>query len=89
MELGIFDKAVDILLERQKLVRGELARRFRKEKPFRMEPVPPREQIMNYMDYVDNPDIEQEFIDKGADPMTIQKYHDNMQNLIRRYQKNG
>ena len=48
MEKGIFDYVVDELLERKDLVRAELAQRFKKTKPFRMEPVPEDEMLLRY-----------------------------------------
>jgi len=87
MREGLYDK---VALKMQRMVgraTGKLDMEFRNKRPFDKVPVSPKEQIMDYIDYVENPDIEQEFIDRGVAPMTIQNYHDKMQNLIRRYQK--
>jgi len=89
MREGMFDKVAQKMQAMVGRATGKIDVEFRNKRPFDKVPVPPKEQIMNYMDYVDNPDIEQEFLNQGADPMTIQNYHDKMQNLIRRYQKNG
>jgi len=82
MKDGLYDK---VALKMQRIVgraTGKLDIEFRNKRPFDKVPVPPEEQIMDYMDYVENPDIEQEFLQQGADPMTIQKYHDDMHKLI-------
>lgn len=89
MREGMFDKVAQKMQTMVGRATDKIDVEFRNKMPFDKVPVPPKEQVMNYMDYVDNPDIEQEFLNQGTDPMTIQNYHKNMQNLIRRYQKNG
>ena len=49
MEESIFELAVNELLERQRLTKLELRERFKKTKPFRMEPVSEDEQLAEYM----------------------------------------
>lgn len=48
MEISLYDLVVDELVERQQLVKQELAERFKKTKPFRMEPVDPAEMLYEY-----------------------------------------
>ena len=48
METSIFEDAVEILLERQRLTKLELKARFKKTKPFRMEQVPTDEMMYEY-----------------------------------------
>lgn len=48
MEESLYDMTVDILVERQGLVRAELIKRFKKTKPFRMEPVPKKDLMAHY-----------------------------------------
>ena len=48
MEKSIFDLTVDELVSRQKLVKSELHKRFKKTKPFRMEPVSDEELLYEY-----------------------------------------
>ena len=48
MELSLYDLVVDEMLARQKDVRAELAQRFKKTKPFRMEEVPKDEMLYEY-----------------------------------------
>ena len=48
METSIFEDAVEILLERQRLTKLELKTRFKKTKPFRMEQVPTDEMMYEY-----------------------------------------
>ena len=47
-ESSIYDLVVEELLERQKLVKSELRERFRKTKPFRQEPISPKEALVEY-----------------------------------------
>ena len=47
-ELSLYDLVVDELVERQSLVKQELTERFKKTKPFRMEPVPEEEMLYEY-----------------------------------------
>lgn len=42
-----FDVAVDILLSRQKDATNELMRRFKNTRPFRQEPIPRKEILLN------------------------------------------
>jgi len=44
----LYDDVVDILLERQRLVRAELKTRFKKTKPFRLEPMSNDEALYYY-----------------------------------------
>ncbi len=48
MEKSIMDETVDILVDRQRLVKDELRKRFRKTKPFRMEAITDAELIKSY-----------------------------------------
>jgi len=52
---SIFELAVDELLERQQLTKLELRERFKKTKPFRMEPVPTDEMLYEYNQMSKNP----------------------------------
>ena len=47
-EKSLFDVTVDILLERQALVGAELQRRFKRTKPFRMEPIKNEDLLYDY-----------------------------------------
>ena len=46
--LSILDETVDILIERQRAVKTELRSRFKKTRPFRMEPVSDDELMQKY-----------------------------------------
>ena len=48
MEENLYDLVVDELVERQGLVKAELASRFKKTKPFRMEPISNDEMLYQY-----------------------------------------
>ena len=48
MEKSIFDLVVDDLVERQRMAKAELQERFKRSKPFRMEPIPPEEMLYEY-----------------------------------------
>ncbi len=47
-DMSIMDLTVDILVERQRWTKDELRKRFKKTKPFRMEPVSDNELIKRY-----------------------------------------
>ena len=47
-ELSILDETVNIEVERQRDVTEELRKKFKKTKPFRMEPVSDNEMIRRY-----------------------------------------
>ena len=48
MEVSIWDLAVDELVERQRMARAELQQRFKKTKPFRMEPMSEKKALADY-----------------------------------------
>jgi len=48
MQENLYDLVVDELVARQRLVKDELKERFRKTKPFRMEPVSNEELLNSY-----------------------------------------
>ena len=48
MEKSVFDLVIDDLLERQKDLKIELQERFKRTKPFRMEPVSNEEMLYEY-----------------------------------------
>lgn len=81
MEKSIFDLAVDELLERQRLTKIELHKRFKGVKPFRMEKVPDEERIQNYLQIDD--EMEQEMRQQFGDD-AMDKMHLNMRELINR-----
>lgn len=87
LESSIFDMTVDILLERQNLVRKELAKRFKKTKPFRMEEVPDEERIQDYLGWQGTPQ-EQEFRQQFGDE-AVDKVHSEMHQLINRRMQNA
>lgn len=47
-EKSIADMTVDILVERQRLVKTELQKRFKRTKPFRMEPIKNEDLLYDY-----------------------------------------
>ena len=82
METGIYDMAADEIVRRYGLVRSEIVRRNKGKIPFRMEKVPDEQLIQEYADFT--PEKEQFALESGMPPETIQQYHLNMKNLIRR-----
>ena len=48
LESSLYDLVVDELVQRNKLVRAELAERFKKTRPFRMKEVPVDERLYEY-----------------------------------------
>lgn len=83
MEKGLYDKAADEIVRRYGLVRNEIIRRNKGKKPFRMEKVPDEERITDYYDFLDNPDVEQQWrMEAGDEP--VDKYHQDLRTLINR-----
>lgn len=65
MKQNEFDAAVDILLSRQKDATNELVRRFKNTRPFRQEPIPRKEMLLNYDDMMSRePQLRQQFGDE-------------------------
>ena len=81
-ELSILDLTVDILVERQRWTKEELRKRFKKTRPFRMEPVSDDELIQRY----DNTTQEQwAELMTTHDPAEVEEYKNTMENMkIRR-----
>ena len=68
MNLSPFDAAVNILLDRQKGATRELIRRFKNTRPFRQEPIPHKEMMLNYDDMMSREDqLRQQFGDEVVD----------------------
>ena len=84
MESSIFDITVDILVERARDARAELVKRFKKTKPFRMEPMSDDERIQQYMTKIQP--YEQELRAQGMDVDTIRT---QMHELINRRAQNA
>ncbi len=47
MQESVLDRAIELLHERRRLVRAKLAQVYKKTKPFRMEPVEPKQFVRN------------------------------------------
>ncbi len=80
-EKSILDLVVDELKVRQGLLRGELSKRFKRTKPFRMEPISDDEMLLRY-DMMTTQDMEQLIATNGEEEvgMMIQE----MEELKRR-----
>jgi len=83
------DTITDRLKERLGRITLNAQKQFKGTNPYRQVQVTPEERITGYMDYVQEPEIEQNLLQQGTDPMQIQKYHSDMQKLIQGRQKNG
>jgi len=85
VEKGIFDRAADEIVRRYGLVKKEIVRRNKGVKPFRMEPVSPKEQLLQFsqMTEEDISMMRQEMGDSALDNYLL-----DMQDISRRY-KNG
>lgn len=81
MEKSILELAVDELIERQRLVKDELRQRFKKTKPFRMEPVSEDKQLSEYMEMT--PELMGERIQRDGAEVT-EEYIGRMESLKRR-----
>ena len=81
-ERSILDETVDILVERQRWTKEELRKRFKRTRPFRMEPVSDNEMIQKY----DNMTQEQWVELMNTHPQDeVEDYKNSMENLkIRR-----
>ncbi len=78
---SILDITVDILVERQKWTKEELRKRFKKTRPFRMEPVSDDELMRRY----DNTTQEQwTELMTTHDPADVENYKNSMEDLKRR-----
>lgn len=87
MSKSIFDRAVDILIERQQFATLKLQERFKGVDPFRQEKVSDEDRIAEYMGWANTPmegELRQEFGDNEID-----KVHANMRDLIDRSTGNG
>ena len=78
IEESIYDLWVEELLERQRLVRGELKKRFKKTKPFRMEPMSREETLYN--DSQITPEMKMSLRQSMGDDV-MDDYEFEMQNL--------
>ncbi len=68
VEKSILDLAVEDLIERQRFLKKELQRRFKREKPFRMEPVSEDKQLSEYMGMT--PELMDERIQRDGEEAT-------------------
>uniref|UniRef100_A0A6M3XJJ2 Uncharacterized protein n=1 Tax=viral metagenome TaxID=1070528 RepID=A0A6M3XJJ2_9ZZZZ len=80
-EPNLYDMVVDELLERQRLVRAELRNRFKKTKPFRMEPLSNEEALYEYD--TRGFEIFSDIVSKEGIDAAI-AYRDRMENLKQR-----
>lgn len=81
MKENIMDIAQDILSERLGEAKGVIKTMFKGSIPYRQERVPDEERIMNYYDFLDNPDVEQQLRLQDGDEV-VDKYHYDMRELI-------
>lgn len=88
MEKSFIEDATDIILDTVKDVRLEIKEMFKNTTPYRKERVSNEERIMNYNDFINNPDIEQQWrLEAGDD--AVDKYHLDMHELINRRLRNA
>ena len=81
-EKSILDETVDILIERQRWTKEELRRRFKRTRPFRMEPVSNDELIRRYDNMTQEDWME---LMAAQDPEEVENYRNEMETLkIRR-----
>ena len=81
-EKGLYDLAADEIVRRYGLVRNEIVRRNKGKKPFRMEKVTPKEQLLQYSQLT-----EQDFqMMREIDSEGTDNYILDMEDLQRRYQ---
>lgn len=77
------DNITDKLRVRVNRIIGHAEKQFKGTNPYRMEKVPDEERITDYYDFLDNPDIEQQWrMEAGDGP--VDKYHQDLRTLINR-----
>ena len=81
VELNLYDEVVNELLERQRLVKQELVRRFKKTNPFRMEKISPEERLYQYEQEKQNPQLMIERLKRDGWDKTDQYIYD-MEKLL-------
>jgi len=80
---SIYDLVVEELLKRQQDVRAELQERFKKTRPFRQEPVSPKEALVKY-DELTPERIQMMREQFGDEPVNL--YLENIGKIKRRYE---
>lgn len=75
---SVFDLTVDILIDRQRLVKAELRRRFKHTKPFREEPVKNEDLLYDYN--TKGLEITRQLFETQGEEAAMQ-YVDEMENL--------
>ena len=83
-EKSVIDLTIDELVERHRLVRGELRLRFKKAKPVRMEPVSEDEMLYEYN--TNGYEVFGEIANREGMDSAIE-YRREMENLKQRRQK--
>ena len=83
---SIYDLVVEELLQRQALVKAELRERFKRTKPFRQEPVSPKESLMEYDELT--PKKKEWLVQQFGTEATL-PYFERMDNLKRRYKQDA
>lgn len=78
-----YDKILAKMTNRIERVSDKMAREFKNTNPFDQERIPDNERIMTYFDFLDNPEVEQEWRMTAGDA-AIDKYHLDMRELINR-----
>lgn len=88
MKENRMDRLTDKLGIRVDRVMGRLGKINKNTNPYRQEPVPDEQRIMDYQEMLDNPDILQQF-EQSMPPDEVQKYHGDMHELINRRLRNA
>ncbi|KKN57541.1 hypothetical protein LCGC14_0560870 [marine sediment metagenome] len=88
MRQNVFDTATDILKERMGNANLLITKMFKGARPYRQEPKSDEDRIRDYMQWANDPQMEQqlrqEFGNEGVDKM-----HTDMQELITRRNPNA
>ena len=83
MKVNRMDRITDLIKTRITRIGGEAHKQFGKTNPYRQEPIPPKEQLLDFAEVTDE-DLEMSRQQFGVAPTN--KYLENMNKLLRRYE---
>lgn len=83
MRENILDIRTDKIKARVSRIVEKARIQFKGTNPYRKERIPDEERIMNYMNFLDNPEIEQQMRSEAGDE-PVEQMHLNMKELINR-----
>lgn len=82
MKQNMMDIVTDIVKSRVKSAIGEAQLKFKNTNPYRMEPIPPKERLLDYSEFT--PDIEM-MMRRNIGDAPVDMYKQKMEKLRSRY----